>query len=214
MEDFFTDILLIWIWCSPLMSSNVVVFYIPMFVKETDLVFAIDTDLVFAIDVLKCCCVLHTYVRERDGFVVEDTLTVGGLGEDTGTSEFQQADRSRPREVGGPRRLPLHRPAVDDVEPLHRVRRRGERQLVVVRFAGRVLGVCVDRCHDAQRVPEVRLEVDPLGAGLVRGHLATEVEVLYLLLDLFRLGGPSCETQVVGHQVLLKFGVDALPEGL
>ncbi|KAJ8872585.1 hypothetical protein PR048_026191 [Dryococelus australis] len=55
---------------------------------------AINLDLVFAIDVIKCCCVLHNYISERDGFVFEDTLAVGGLGEDIGTSGFQQAGRS------------------------------------------------------------------------------------------------------------------------
>lgn len=39
----------------------------------------IDVDVDFAVDIVKCCCVLHNYVRERDGFEFEDTLTVEGF---------------------------------------------------------------------------------------------------------------------------------------
>lgn len=30
-------------------------------------------------DIVKVCCLLHNFVRERDGFKIEDTLTVEGL---------------------------------------------------------------------------------------------------------------------------------------
>jgi len=33
----------------------------------------------FAIDIVKCCCVLHNFVRDRDGFKFDDTLTITGM---------------------------------------------------------------------------------------------------------------------------------------
>lgn len=39
----------------------------------------IDVRVDFAVDVVKCCCVLHNFVRERDGFNFDDTLTISGL---------------------------------------------------------------------------------------------------------------------------------------
>lgn len=39
----------------------------------------IDVNIGFATDIVKCCCVLHNFVRERDGFEFEDTLTIQGL---------------------------------------------------------------------------------------------------------------------------------------
>jgi len=33
----------------------------------------------FAVDIVKVCVVLHNFVRERDGYKFEDTLTVTGL---------------------------------------------------------------------------------------------------------------------------------------
>ncbi|KAK2577575.1 hypothetical protein KPH14_012786 [Odynerus spinipes] len=40
---------------------------------------SIDVGIEFATDIVKCCCVLHNFVRERDGYHFEDTLTVNGL---------------------------------------------------------------------------------------------------------------------------------------
>lgn len=39
----------------------------------------IDVKPKFAVDIVKCCCVLHNFVREREGYNFEDTLTVHGL---------------------------------------------------------------------------------------------------------------------------------------
>lgn len=33
----------------------------------------------FAIDIVKCCCVLHNFVRDRDDFNFNDILTITGL---------------------------------------------------------------------------------------------------------------------------------------
>lgn len=30
-------------------------------------------------DIVKVCCVLHNFVRDRDGYKIEDTLSVEGL---------------------------------------------------------------------------------------------------------------------------------------
>ncbi|XP_050351879.1 uncharacterized protein LOC126774408 [Nymphalis io] len=35
--------------------------------------------LEFCKDVVKACCILHNFVRDRDGFTFEDTLTINGL---------------------------------------------------------------------------------------------------------------------------------------
>ncbi|XP_050545824.1 uncharacterized protein LOC126908041 isoform X2 [Daktulosphaira vitifoliae] len=39
----------------------------------------IDVDVELAIDIVKCCCVLHNFVRTRDGYNFEDSLTVTGM---------------------------------------------------------------------------------------------------------------------------------------
>ncbi|KAL4112956.1 hypothetical protein QTP88_016668 [Uroleucon formosanum] len=39
---------------------------------------AIDVDIELAIDIVKCCCVLHNFVRARDGYEFEDSLMVTG----------------------------------------------------------------------------------------------------------------------------------------
>lgn len=39
----------------------------------------IDVNLDFAVDIVKCCCVLHNFVRKRDGYIFEDTFTITGL---------------------------------------------------------------------------------------------------------------------------------------
>nr|CAH7743123.1 unnamed protein product [Callosobruchus chinensis] len=36
----------------------------------------IDVHKEFAVSIIKACCVLHNYVRERDGYKFEDTLHV------------------------------------------------------------------------------------------------------------------------------------------
>ncbi|XP_008182845.1 uncharacterized protein LOC103309362 [Acyrthosiphon pisum] len=40
-----------------------------------------NTSLPNTITIVKACCVLHNYIRERDGYRVEDTLTVEGFQE-------------------------------------------------------------------------------------------------------------------------------------
>lgn len=39
----------------------------------------IDVNIEFAVDIIKCCCVLHNYVRVRDGYDFEDVLIVTGM---------------------------------------------------------------------------------------------------------------------------------------
>ena len=41
----------------------------------------LNVDLALAEDIIKVCCVLHNFVRARDGIQTEDTLTVEGLFE-------------------------------------------------------------------------------------------------------------------------------------
>lgn len=38
-----------------------------------------NTSLPNTITIVKACCVLHNFIRERDGYRVEDTLTVEGF---------------------------------------------------------------------------------------------------------------------------------------
>jgi len=47
----------------------------------------------FAIDIVKCCCVLHNFVRDRDGFKFDDTLTITGM-EDLDYDNNLYANRS------------------------------------------------------------------------------------------------------------------------
>jgi hypothetical protein len=37
--------------------------------------------LEFADDIVKACVILHNFVRVRDGFRIEDTLNIEGLGD-------------------------------------------------------------------------------------------------------------------------------------
>lgn len=39
----------------------------------------IDVNVEFAIDITKCCCLLHNFVRDRDGFKFDDTLSITGM---------------------------------------------------------------------------------------------------------------------------------------
>lgn len=39
-------------------------------------------DLEFATTIVKCCCVLHNYVKKRDGYIFEDSLTCSMAGMD------------------------------------------------------------------------------------------------------------------------------------
>lgn len=39
----------------------------------------INLDPDFAVDIVKACVVLHNFIRDRDGFEAEDTLTITGL---------------------------------------------------------------------------------------------------------------------------------------
>lgn len=40
---------------------------------------ALNVDVSLSESIVKVCCVLHNYVRDRDGFHTEDTLTINGL---------------------------------------------------------------------------------------------------------------------------------------
>lgn len=40
---------------------------------------AINVNMDLAIDIVKCCCILHNYVRTRDGFKLKDTLSTQGF---------------------------------------------------------------------------------------------------------------------------------------
>lgn len=40
---------------------------------------AMNVNMDLAIDIVKCCCILHNYVRTRDRFMLEDTLSMQGL---------------------------------------------------------------------------------------------------------------------------------------
>lgn len=51
-----------------IMSNKFNIFHRPM-----------NTSLTNTIKIVKACCVLHNYIRERDGYRVEDTFTVEGL---------------------------------------------------------------------------------------------------------------------------------------
>ncbi|KAE9534113.1 hypothetical protein AGLY_008849 [Aphis glycines] len=53
----------------------------------------IDVNVEFAIDIVKCCCVLHNFVRDRDGFKFDDTLTITGM-EDLDYDNNLYANRS------------------------------------------------------------------------------------------------------------------------
>uniref|UniRef100_A0A8C5MPK2 DDE Tnp4 domain-containing protein n=1 Tax=Leptobrachium leishanense TaxID=445787 RepID=A0A8C5MPK2_9ANUR len=41
----------------------------------------LDLHVDFCVDIVKCCCVLHNFVRARDGFNFDDSLSVCGLEE-------------------------------------------------------------------------------------------------------------------------------------
>lgn len=56
----------------------------------------IDVKVDFAVEVVKCSCLLHNFVRDRDGFNFEDTLTINGFEEvdvfdNSGTNRFGDA---------------------------------------------------------------------------------------------------------------------------
>lgn len=53
-----------------IMSNKFKIFHRPM-----------NTSLPNTITIVKACCVLHNFIRERDGYRVEDTLTVEGFQE-------------------------------------------------------------------------------------------------------------------------------------
>jgi hypothetical protein len=48
----------------------------------------LDVSIDFAVDIVKCCCILHNFVRDRDGFNLDDSLTVCGLEERPTVSSF------------------------------------------------------------------------------------------------------------------------------
>jgi hypothetical protein len=55
---------------------------------------AMDVSLDFAIAIIRCCCVLHNFVRTRDGYVQEDTLEINGLYNIERNSTTRQGGRS------------------------------------------------------------------------------------------------------------------------
>ena len=54
----------------------------------------IDVGIEFAVDIVKCCCVLHNFVRDRDGYKFEDILTVNGFDDTDVIDENVHANRS------------------------------------------------------------------------------------------------------------------------
>nr|CAI5821389.1 unnamed protein product [Callosobruchus analis] len=54
---------------------------------------SMDVDINFAVDIIKCLCILHNFVRKRDGYRFEDTLTVVGL-EDAGNGDNININKS------------------------------------------------------------------------------------------------------------------------
>lgn len=53
----------------------------------------LDVAMESAIDIVKACCLLHNFVRNRDGYVFEDSLTVPGL-EDNESNEANFVNKS------------------------------------------------------------------------------------------------------------------------
>lgn len=49
---------------------------------------AIDVNVNFAVDIVKCCCVLHNFVHDRDGFNFDDSLTICGFEEFRGDTNI------------------------------------------------------------------------------------------------------------------------------
>ncbi len=58
----------------------------------------IDTSVQFADDIVKACCVLHNFVRIRDGYQAEDTLQIIGW-EDTDMGNIITGSRADPQKV-------------------------------------------------------------------------------------------------------------------
>ena len=53
----------------------------------------LNVNMDFGISIVKACCVLHNYVRDRDGFQYDDTLSISGL---------ENIDKDRCTERAGP----------------------------------------------------------------------------------------------------------------
>jgi hypothetical protein len=53
----------------------------------------LDVSVDFAIDIVKACCILHNFVRARDGYKFTDTLSVAGLEDIISRNVSQQGGR-------------------------------------------------------------------------------------------------------------------------
>lgn len=53
-----------------------------------------DVKLDLVISIIKCCCVLHNYVRARDGYMYEDTLVINGLCDFDNRNTIRQGGRT------------------------------------------------------------------------------------------------------------------------
>lgn len=53
----------------------------------------IDVSIDFAVDIVKCCCVLHNFVRDRDGLNLDDSLTICGF-EDSAEKDTVSINKS------------------------------------------------------------------------------------------------------------------------
>lgn len=62
-----------------IMSNKFRIFHRPM-----------NTSLENTITIIKACCILHNYIRERDGYKIEDTLTIAGFEPLTHGSDSQR----------------------------------------------------------------------------------------------------------------------------
>lgn len=53
----------------------------------------LNVNVNFAVDIVKACVVLHNYVRDRDGYNVEDTSTIQGLQDESPNNLIPQGGR-------------------------------------------------------------------------------------------------------------------------
>lgn len=55
----------------------------------------------FTVKVIKACCVLHNFVRERDGYLFEDTLMITGLEDQPNIAVTQIRNGPKINEIRG-----------------------------------------------------------------------------------------------------------------
>lgn len=56
----------------------------------------INVNIDFAVEIVKTCCLLHNYVRQRDGYNFKQTLSITGFEETTNTNTDHALSRSGP----------------------------------------------------------------------------------------------------------------------